>query len=121
MIEFELIDDSQTIDVNLIDDTEKIEVDLIKEIDKYPDLKELPSINDVTLIGNKTLHDLGIQPEGDYATNTELNSGLANKVDKVTGKGLSTNDYTNEEKQKLSTLENYDDTEVRELIDSALA
>lgn len=118
MIEFELIDDSQTIDVNLIDDTEAIQVDIIKEIDKYSDLKELPSINDVTLIGNKPLHELGIQPEGDYATNTELNSGLATKVDKVTGKGLSTNDYTNEEKQKLSTLENYDDTEVRELIDT---
>lgn len=37
--------------------------------------------------------------------------GLANtKVDKVDGKGLSTNDYTTEEKVKLATLENYDDT-----------
>lgn len=32
---------------------------------------------------------------------------LENKVDKVEGKQLSTNDYTNEEKQKLSGLENY--------------
>lgn len=36
------------------------------------------------------------------------------KVDKVAGKGLSTNDYTNEEKAKLDSLENYDDTEVKE-------
>lgn len=35
------------------------------------------------------------------------------KVDKVQGKGLSTNDYTNDEKSKLASLENYDDTEVK--------
>jgi len=32
---------------------------------------------------------------------------LAGKVDKVDGKGLSSNDYTNEEKQKLAGLQNY--------------
>jgi hypothetical protein len=31
-------------------------------------------------------------------------SGLANKVDKVTGKGLSTNDYTTAEKEKLAGI-----------------
>ena len=35
-----------------------------------------------------------------------------NKVDKETGKGLSTNDYTTEEKTKLAGLSNYDDTVV---------
>ncbi|MCQ2058662.1 MAG: hypothetical protein MJY71_02390 [Bacteroidaceae bacterium] len=34
------------------------------------------------------------------------------KVDKVDGKGLSTNDYTTTEKTKLAGLENYDDTAV---------
>lgn len=38
------------------------------------------------------------------------------KIDKVEGKDLSTNDYTNEEKTKLASLENYDDTEIRGLI-----
>lgn len=95
MIEFDLIDDSQTIDVNLTDNSDTIEVDLIKEIDRYDDLKGRPSINDVTLTGNKTLSELGIQPEGDYATNTYVNTELNKKVDKVTGKGLSTNDFTN--------------------------
>ena len=42
-----------------------------------------------------------------------LNDG---KVDKVTGKGLSTNDYTTEEKTKLAGLKNYDDTEIRQEI-----
>lgn len=36
-----------------------------------------------------------------YAGNT--NRTLSNKVDKVTGKGLSTNDYTNAEKQQVAT------------------
>ena len=36
-----------------------------------------------------------------------LDSALNSKVDKVAGKGLSTEDYTTGEKTKLSTLENY--------------
>lgn len=43
---------------------------------------------------------------------TELDNRLANKVDKVSGKSLSTNDFTNEYKQKLENLENYDDSEI---------
>ena len=41
---------------------------------------------------------------------------IEGKVDKVSGKGLSTNDYTTEEKNKLASLTNYSDSEVRELI-----
>lgn len=36
------------------------------------------------------------------ALETTMNAALAGKVDKAEGKGLSTNDYTNEEKQKLA-------------------
>lgn len=39
-----------------------------------------------------------------------------NKEDKVEGKGLSTEDYTTQEKDKLASLQNYNDSEVRELI-----
>lgn len=39
-----------------------------------------------------------------------------NKEDKVEGKGLSTEDYTTQEKNKLVGLQNYNDSEVRELI-----
>lgn len=35
---------------------------------------------------------------------TKVKSALSGKVDKVTGKGLSTNDYTTEEKSKLGTI-----------------
>lgn len=37
----------------------------------------------------------------------------SNFVEKEEGKGLSTNDYTNTDKVKLASLENYDDTEIR--------
>lgn len=46
----------------------------------------------------------------------QLQTDVKNKVDKVSGKGLPTNDYTTEEKNKLADLTNYNDSEVRELI-----
>lgn len=39
-----------------------------------------------------------------YVTVEQLNAALNNKVDKIEGKGLSTNDYTNEEKEKLASI-----------------
>ena len=56
----------------------------------YNLLSNKPQINSVELSGNKSLSDLGIASA----------SALANKVDKVEGKGLSTNDYDDTEKQK---------------------
>lgn len=41
---------------------------------------------------------------------------IDNKVNKVDGKGLSTNDFTNVEKEKLAGLNNYDDAEIKEEI-----
>ena len=38
---------------------------------------------------------------------------LKSKVDKEEGKGLSSNDYTDDDKEKLDGLSNYDDTEIR--------
>ena len=53
----------------------------------------------------------------EYVTESELSakgfattSQLNNKVDKVTGKGLSTEDFTTALKSKLEGLRNYDDT-----------
>lgn len=43
----------------------------------------------------------------------DIDKALAEKVDKEEGKGLSTNDYTDQEKEKLAGLSNYDDTEIR--------
>ena len=41
---------------------------------------------------------------GDSSVSSQINTAIANKVDKVSGKGLSTNDYTTTEKNKLSGI-----------------
>lgn len=41
-----------------------------------------------------------------------INQVIPSKVDKISGKGLSTNDYTSADKDKLSSLTNYDDSSV---------
>ena len=48
----------------------------------YNSLTNKPKVNNVTLQGNKTLSDLGIQPAGDYALESEI-SGKANKISVV--------------------------------------
>lgn len=102
----------------------------------YSDLSNKPSINNVTLSGNKSSSDLGIQEvinssnklDSDLVNDTnntnkfmtttektklaglnnyndnEVRTLISNKVDKVTGKALSKNDYTDEEKQKLASI-----------------
>ena len=63
---------------------------------------------DTTLQGN-------IDSEVTRATTAEgeLNTKIDAKVDKIEGKQLSTEDYTTVEKEKLASLENYDDTTVK--------
>lgn len=55
------------------------------------------------------------------SVDTQISNLDTNKVDKVNGKGLSTNDYTNEDKAKLDSLENYDDTEIKQDIEDIQA
>ena len=52
----------------------------------------------------------------DYYKKSEVDNLLNNKVDKVEGKGLSTEDFTTELKNKLDGLENYDDTALTERV-----
>lgn len=52
-------------------------------------------------------------------SSSKLSDDLDDKVDKVSGKGLSTNDFTSEEKTKLAGLQNYDDTQIRSMIPTA--
>ena len=44
----------------------------------------------------------------------DINSLQENKVDKIQGKGLSTNDFTDEYKNKVDNFEPYDDTEIKQ-------
>lgn len=69
----------------------------------YELLTNKPMVNGITLVGNRSLGELGIQPAGDYATNTKVNTvenTLENKkADKATtlaGYGI-TDVYTKEE------------------------
>lgn len=54
--------------------------------------------------------------EENYYNKEKANELLNNKVDKEEGKGLSTNDFTDEYKDKLDKLNNYDDSAIKELI-----
>ena len=63
----------------------------------YNALQNLPSINGTTVQGNKTLSDYGLT--------AEMSPALNGKVDKVSGKGLSSNDFTNADKSKLNGIE----------------
>lgn len=66
----------------------------IEGVTDYEALDNLPSINNVTLKGNKTSNDLGLQPAGNYATSQELtnestarenaDNGLQNQIDAIT-------------------------------------
>jgi hypothetical protein len=53
------------------------------------------------------------QPKGNYLTEHQDISG---KVDKIEGKGLSTEDFTTALKNKLESLNNFDSTEIKQSI-----
>lgn len=78
------------IEINIQDD-DTIEIDegAVVNFD-YSVLTNKPKINNVELNGNKDLHDLGIQAEGNY-------------VEVETGKGLSTNDFTDTYKDNVES------------------
>lgn len=64
-------------------------------------------ISEVDTAKKAVADDKGNTISTTYATKNELNTGLGKKVDAVAGKGLSTNDYTTDEKNKLASLKNY--------------
>ena len=103
------------------------------EISSYNALTNKPTINGVTLLGNKTAKELGLQPEGDYqnklivgdnikikdnvisaiipddiCTDNKLQLGLQEKADKATTlKGYNIEDaYTKDEVETLIQLSN---------------
>lgn len=86
--------------------------------DKIDDLDE---IRDGAAKGKTALQSV----PSEYVTETELSnkgyatiSALNNKVDAINGKQLSTEDFTTVLKNKLEGLNNYDDTELSEAIET---
>ena len=67
---------------------------------------------DVILTNANFANHFTIPSTEGFATEIFVTEGLDSKVDKVEGKGLSSNDFTDAEKTKLASLENYDDTTV---------
>lgn len=80
--------------------------------------KEPKSRNEELLLELKDVIEAGggFDPD-DYYTKPQTDAKIADKVDKVTGKGLSTEDYTTAEKTKLAGLSNYDDTAISSRVD----
>ena len=60
--------------------------------------------NDITKLSNLSGTNTGDQDLSGLATTTSITTSLNLKVDKETGKGLSTNDYTNADATKVSNL-----------------
>ena len=70
----------------------------------YGELRDKPKINNIELEGNKTLEELGIQSKGNYIEDD-------NYVH-------TDNNFSNKEKEKLNSLNNYDDTEIKTSIEN---
>lgn len=96
-----------------------IDLELLKIYDKK--LKDYTETELKTLVANlidsapetlNTLNELATALGNDPNFATTITTEISKKIDKEDGKGLSTNDYTNEDKQKLTnlpTLEQIDD------------
>lgn len=72
--------------------------------------EQIDDLSDVAFSGN--YNDLINKPTIPSLEGYATLSDLSHKVDKVTGKQLSTEDFTTALKQKLINLSNYDDTEL---------
>lgn len=78
----------------------------------YTDLTNKPSINNVSLSGNKSLNDLGIQPSGDYVTATDYASSSTGGVIKATngyGIGVNSSGYLYSDVKSYSSYDSYGD------------
>lgn len=68
---------------------------------------------------DKAYVDTGLAGKADVDhthDNSALETAIDNKVDKIEGKGLSTEDFTTAEKTRLASLHNYDDSELQSLV-----
>lgn len=77
----------------------------------YNEIKNAYSYDEMTIITGSSDEN---KPFFTVQAYKDLNKELNNKVDKVQGKELSSNDFTDTLKEKLEGLENYDDTEIKE-------
>ena len=85
----------------------------------WADLSSNPNGGDLKYFNGKEWVLVNNQATVDISKIEEDITNLKNsKVDKVSGKQLSTNDFTNELKSKLDSLENYDDSTITNSLNS---
>lgn len=72
----------------------------------YNDLTNKPSINNVTLSGNKSLSDLGIQPAGNYVTNTDYASSSTAGIVRI---GTAVSTYMSSDNRLSASTRTYED------------
>lgn len=107
--DFGIQPDGETIVQNL-DGTMSAKGNGMSGTTNYPDLDNLPQINGVTLKGNKTLEDIGAQPEGNYLTEIPENYVTQQKMEgyaQPKGEYATTEDleeYTLKEKAGVSIV-----------------
>ena len=89
----------------------------------YTDAIDVNNFNDNADILDKTLFNKVDKVSGkglsknDYTDEDKSTvATVVNKVDKIEGKGLSTNDYTDEDKLKLNSLELHPETHLASMI-----
>ena len=90
-IDIQTTKDNTEVVITRKDGTEKRAIVSNGGTSNYSDLENKPKINNVELVDNKSLDDLGIQPKGNYVTDP--------------GYVHTDNNYTDEEKSKLDSIE----------------
>lgn len=103
--------------INDLDDIKKVAVVIsdLKNIDR--ESIKVNGLSQIHLIKGESAYDIAVSHgyvgteeewlESMKYDDTEIKKAVSNKVDKIDGKELSSNDFTTEEKNKLAKLENY--------------
>lgn len=79
-----------------------------KKVDAVPEVESAEENVMYLVMNNKTKHyDIYAKVENEVVLLDDTTVDLTNYVEKEEGKGLSTNDYTTEDKEKLAGLNNY--------------
>lgn len=97
-------------DISHLAEKSEVQAELDKKQDNIEDLAEIRS-------GAK-LGSTAIQDISHLATEDDVLSWLSDKVDKVAGKQLTTEDFTTALKEKLESLSNYNDADIKASIQS---
>lgn len=88
-------------------------IGMVEEVDSVKQ-DVIADLEDIRRNAAEAIKDI---PE-EYVTDDELSQALNSKVDKESGKQLSTEDFTTELKAKLEGLSNYDDTAIQNAVNA---